>query len=43
MKTAIAIILIVATFFATVLWSCCCVASRADRQMGIKDTEDESG
>lgn len=43
MKTAIAIILVIASFFTTVLWSCCCAASRADRQMGINDSEDESG
>ena len=33
MKTAIAIILVIASFFTTVLWSCCCAASRVDREM----------
>jgi len=33
MKTAIAIILVILSFNAMVLWSCCCASSRVDREM----------
>ena len=37
MKTAITIILVIASFFTTVLWSCCCAASKVNKQTGMKD------
>lgn len=43
MKVIIAIVLVIMALSTLAMWCCLRVAAEADAQMGIQDSEDESG